>query len=214
MDYFAREELTIRNAIPTAEGCLGILLRQRKRTLWGSGVLVTGFGPVGQALGPRLAALGADVTIAARRPAQRARHKDQPKRREQAARPKIALLARDPRVEVGEELERRAVVPSAQDEKAPDVHDRLDAQLGKATHIVVPLPVAGLVEVLHTVAVLIRRSTAIAEGKPARALELPALGGEAVELPLHFFRIERIDRSAPGLFHIVNRRLLSRQVYS
>ena len=72
VDYFAREELTIRNAIPTAEGCLGILLRQRKRTLWGSGVLVTGFGPVGQALGPRLAALGADVTVAARRPAQRA----------------------------------------------------------------------------------------------------------------------------------------------
>ena len=39
VDYFAREELTIRNAIPTAEGCLAILLRQRKRTLWGSGVL-------------------------------------------------------------------------------------------------------------------------------------------------------------------------------
>ena len=72
VDYFAREELTIWNAIPTAEGCLAILLRQRKRTLWGSGVLVTGFGPVGQALGPRLAALGPDVTIAARRPAQRA----------------------------------------------------------------------------------------------------------------------------------------------
>ena len=72
VDYFAREELTIWNAIPTAEGCLAILLRQRKRTLWGSGVLVTGFGPVGQALGPRLAALGADVTVAARRPAQRA----------------------------------------------------------------------------------------------------------------------------------------------
>ena len=31
VDYFAREELTIRNAIPTAEGCLAILLRQRKR---------------------------------------------------------------------------------------------------------------------------------------------------------------------------------------
>lgn len=54
VDYFAREELTIRNAIPTAEGCLGILLRQRKRTLWGSGVLVTGFGPVGQALAESL----------------------------------------------------------------------------------------------------------------------------------------------------------------
>ena len=31
VDYFAREELTIRNAIPTAEGCVGILLAQRKR---------------------------------------------------------------------------------------------------------------------------------------------------------------------------------------
>ncbi len=36
VDYFAREELTIRNAIPTAEGCIGILLAQRKRTLWGA----------------------------------------------------------------------------------------------------------------------------------------------------------------------------------
>lgn len=69
VDYFAREELAIRNAIPTAEGCVGILLAQRKRTLWGSAVLLLGFGPVGQAVGTRLAALGAHVTVAARRPA-------------------------------------------------------------------------------------------------------------------------------------------------
>ena len=72
VDYFAREELTIRNAIPTAEGCIGILMKERSRTLWGSSILLTGFGPVGQALGVRLAALGAQVTAAARRPAQRA----------------------------------------------------------------------------------------------------------------------------------------------
>ena len=72
IDYFAREELTIRNAVPTAEGCIGILLRERTRTLWESAVLLTGFGPVGQALGVRLAALGAHVTVAVRRPAQRA----------------------------------------------------------------------------------------------------------------------------------------------
>ena len=66
------EELTIRNAIPTAEGCIGILMKERSRTLWGSSILLTGFGPVGQALGVRLAALGAQVTAAARRPAQRA----------------------------------------------------------------------------------------------------------------------------------------------
>ena len=71
VDYFAREELAIRNAIPTAEGCIGVLLAQRKRTLWGSAVLLLGFGPVGQAVGTRLAALGAHVTVAARRPAQR-----------------------------------------------------------------------------------------------------------------------------------------------
>ena len=72
VDYFAREELAIRNAIPTAEGCIGVLLAQCKRTLWGSAVLLLGFGPVGQAVGTRLAALGAHVTVAARRPAQRA----------------------------------------------------------------------------------------------------------------------------------------------
>ena len=72
VDYFAREELTIRNAIPTAEGCIGVLLAQRKRTLWGSAVLLLGFGPVGQALGARLAALGANVTVCARRAEQRA----------------------------------------------------------------------------------------------------------------------------------------------
>lgn len=70
VDYFAREELTVWNAIPTAEGCIGLLLARRKRTLWGSAVLLTGFGPVGQALGVRLAALGAQVTVAARRSAQ------------------------------------------------------------------------------------------------------------------------------------------------
>ena len=54
------------------EAGIGILLAQRKRTLWNSAVLLAGFGPVGQALGGRLAALGAQVTVAARRPAQRA----------------------------------------------------------------------------------------------------------------------------------------------
>ena len=65
-DYFARPELAVYNAIPTAEGCIGILLQQRTRTLWGAEVLV------GQALAVRLSALGAGVTVCARRPEQRA----------------------------------------------------------------------------------------------------------------------------------------------
>lgn len=72
VDYFARPELTVYNAIPTAEGCIGILLAERTRTLWGTNLLLLGFGPVGQALGARLAALGANVTVCARRAEQRA----------------------------------------------------------------------------------------------------------------------------------------------
>ena len=72
VDYYARPELAIYNAIPTAEGCIGILLRESTRTLWSANILLLGFGPVGQALGVRLAALGADVTVCARRPEQRA----------------------------------------------------------------------------------------------------------------------------------------------
>lgn len=60
-DYFARPELAVYNAIPTAEGCIGILLQQRTRTLWGAEVLVLGFGPVGQALAVRLSVLGDGV---------------------------------------------------------------------------------------------------------------------------------------------------------
>ena len=48
------------------------MLERRSRTLWGAAVLVLGFGPVGRALAVRLAALGARVTVAARRPVQRA----------------------------------------------------------------------------------------------------------------------------------------------
>ena len=61
VDYFARPELTVYNAIPTAEGCIGILLERRSRTLWGAAVLVLGFGPVGRALAVRL--VGSEMCI-------------------------------------------------------------------------------------------------------------------------------------------------------
>ena len=64
-DYFARPELAVYNAIPTAEGCIGILLQQRTRTLWGAEVLVLGFGPVGQALAVRLSALAESLGLRA-----------------------------------------------------------------------------------------------------------------------------------------------------
>ena len=66
-DYFAREELAVANAVPTAEGAVQIALEQMPITLHGSRVLVIGFGRVGRAAAQRMAALGARVTVAARR---------------------------------------------------------------------------------------------------------------------------------------------------
>ncbi len=67
LDYFAREELAVANAVPTAEGAIQIAMEQLPVTLHGTSVLVVGFGRIGQATALRLAALGAQVTVAARR---------------------------------------------------------------------------------------------------------------------------------------------------
>ena len=71
-DYFAREELAVMNAIPTAEGAIQIAMEELPITLHDARVLVVGFGRLGKALGPRLRALGARVWVCARRYAQRA----------------------------------------------------------------------------------------------------------------------------------------------
>ncbi len=72
LDYFARPELAVLNAIPTAEGTIALLFAHRNSTLWQAEVLVLGFGRVAQALVMRLLALGAKVTVAARSADQRA----------------------------------------------------------------------------------------------------------------------------------------------
>ena len=71
-DYFAREELAVLNAIPTAEGAIQIAMEELPVTLHGARVLVVGFGRLGKALAPRLRALGARVWVSARRYEQRA----------------------------------------------------------------------------------------------------------------------------------------------
>ena len=68
IDYFRRPELECLNAVPTAEGCLELLLRLRERTIWESAFLVLGYGRVGRAVARRLALLGGRVTVAARSP--------------------------------------------------------------------------------------------------------------------------------------------------
>ena len=67
-----RPELACLNAVPTAEGCLALLMQLRQRTIWESEFLVLGYGRIGRAVARRLQALGGQVTIAARAPEQRA----------------------------------------------------------------------------------------------------------------------------------------------
>ena len=66
-DYFEREELSVANAIPTAEGAIEIALSELPRTLHQSKCLVVGFGRIGKVLADRLRAFGAYVTVSARK---------------------------------------------------------------------------------------------------------------------------------------------------
>ena len=72
IDYFQRPELASLNAVPTAEGCICLLMQLRERTIWQSPILVLGYGKVGRAVARRLQVLGGRVTVAARSPEQRA----------------------------------------------------------------------------------------------------------------------------------------------
>ncbi|MBE6850402.1 MAG: dipicolinate synthase subunit DpsA [Ruminococcus sp.] len=73
VDYLAREELSVLNAVPTAEGALQILLEEMASTVYGSRVLVLGFGRIGSRFAAMLHALGAKVTVASRDVAELAR---------------------------------------------------------------------------------------------------------------------------------------------
>ncbi len=66
-DYYAREEFAVANAVPTAEGTIQLAMEELPITLHGARVLIIGYGRVGRMLAPRLRALGARVTVAARK---------------------------------------------------------------------------------------------------------------------------------------------------
>ena len=67
IDYFEREELIIKNAIPTAEGVIEIALSEMPITIFGSRVLVIGYGRVGKVIAEKFKLLGSDVTVSARK---------------------------------------------------------------------------------------------------------------------------------------------------
>lgn len=65
-DYFEREELAVKNAVPTAEGAIQIAMEELPTTIFGARVLVIGFGRIGKLLAHRLKGMGARVTVSAR----------------------------------------------------------------------------------------------------------------------------------------------------
>lgn len=66
-DYMKRDELAIRNAVPTAEGAIEIAISETPITVHGSKSLVLGYGKVGKVLAKALDGLGAVTYVEARK---------------------------------------------------------------------------------------------------------------------------------------------------
>lgn len=66
-DYFLLEELAVYNAVPTAEGVVGLLTEKLPITIHSMKCAITGYGKVGKAVAKTLHGLGADITIFARK---------------------------------------------------------------------------------------------------------------------------------------------------
>jgi len=67
LDYYAREELVIANAVATAEGAIQVAMEATPTILTGTNALILGFGRIGKVLAHRLRALGVHVTVSARK---------------------------------------------------------------------------------------------------------------------------------------------------
>lgn len=66
-DYMLRDELAIKNAVPTAEGAIEIAISETPITIHNSKCLVLGYGKVGKILAKSLDALGAKTYVCARK---------------------------------------------------------------------------------------------------------------------------------------------------
>lgn len=69
-DYFNREELVIKNCIPTAEGALQIAMQEISKTVNGLKVMITGYGRVAKATAKLFKSCGAETDVFARRVSQ------------------------------------------------------------------------------------------------------------------------------------------------
>lgn len=66
-DYLDRDEMSILNSIPTAEGAIQIAMEELPITIHGVNALVLGYGKTGKTLAGKLHALGANTYVCARK---------------------------------------------------------------------------------------------------------------------------------------------------
>ncbi len=67
VNYLEREELAVRNAVLTAEGALSNLINETETSVYGTEILITGFGRIAKILAKYLTAMSARVTVACRK---------------------------------------------------------------------------------------------------------------------------------------------------
>lgn len=67
VDLLEREEMSVLNAIPTAEGAIQVAMEEMPITLHDCNALVLGFGRIGKILGKMLQGIGAKVYVEARK---------------------------------------------------------------------------------------------------------------------------------------------------
>ncbi|GEM03386.1 dipicolinate synthase subunit A [Halolactibacillus miurensis] len=67
IEIFARDDVAIYNAVPTAEGTIMLAIKHMKKTLYQSRVVLLGFGRVGDIVADRFFKLGADVFVGVRK---------------------------------------------------------------------------------------------------------------------------------------------------
>ena len=72
VNYYEREDLQIKNALLTAEGAIAEGITKTSFALSGARVAVLGYGRIAKLLSEKLRLLGSDVTVFARKPADRA----------------------------------------------------------------------------------------------------------------------------------------------
>lgn len=66
-DYFRREEVTVMNTVPTAQGILKAMIDNIEYTIFASQCAIFGYGRVAKITADILSSIGADITVCARK---------------------------------------------------------------------------------------------------------------------------------------------------